>query len=269
MKYLKSHKIFENNDDKKLKLYQLLKDMISSYDNITERYHLEGTSFGNDLAQSEDYSISPKRLVKLMDRELDQFGWEKEEIVDLVKSYEDDITDDRSEFARNYNGDWFNEQNGIIDVYLYSIIPSYPLGGTTDAMKDIDEGYIQYSYGWHRSDYGKMYVLQNYDSIEDYREETMTHFLELMMGHGRGDNIPNMPYFFTKMSEDFEKTLMDSMRRTKDTISFDKEQILESGVDEESMEEYWNKLDKYKPVDNSSSLEIVNSKETFKIHFWL
>ena len=63
MKYLKSHKIFENNDDKKLKLYQLLKDMISSYDNITERYHLEGTSFGNDLAQSEDYSISPKRLV--------------------------------------------------------------------------------------------------------------------------------------------------------------------------------------------------------------
>lgn len=73
--------------------------------------------------------------------------------------------------------------NGGVDWLLYRLDSKYILGGFDDDLKSfskygdggISELAIKYNYGYHLSTYGEAYLLQCFDSIDEYFETVISN----------------------------------------------------------------------------------------------
>ena len=68
-----------------------------------------------------------------------------------------------------YNDDFFTTRCGFLDTLLYTYDQKYILSGSI--LEDYgagDEFVIKYNYGYNNFELGKKYLLQNYNSLEDF-----------------------------------------------------------------------------------------------------
>lgn len=71
--------------------------------------------------------------------------------------------------SKIYSDDFFTSNCGFIDALLYTYDSNFPLSG--DILQDYgagDEYVIKYDYGYDMYDLGRKYILQNYESLEDF-----------------------------------------------------------------------------------------------------
>jgi len=122
-----------------------------------------------------------KKQIKILIRDLQHQG------VDLskfMKDYKDQIYKDFDFVAHDAFLDsllyWFDKEEGILSGLKLS--DSYD-----------EEFFIKYCYGYYNYDMGKRFILQSYNSLEEYYEETANRFLSGLFKRTFFDNVtPNI-----------------------------------------------------------------------------
>lgn len=90
----------------------------------------------------------------------------------------------------------FISNNGFIDAILYKydkekgILAGYRLDESPN-----EEYYMKYSYGYYKYDMGKNFILQSYNTMEDYYKDTaklfLVGFFESMYGTDKEETLKN------------------------------------------------------------------------------
>ena len=84
--------------------------------------------------------------------------------------------------------DRFTGDGYFIDLFLYHFDDSVPIGGNLLEDGTLDEHVIKYQYGYYRYDLGKKFILQTYDTIEDYFFHTAQYYIVSILS---GNEIRN------------------------------------------------------------------------------
>ena len=113
------------------------------------------------LAQSKERNFEMD--FETVQRHMDAQGWDEDRVHALfAKSGE--------EVIRQYNGG-FSELCGIADNYLFHYDSQVPLGGENNingTELEPDEAVIRFCYGWHRTSYGRKFIVQDYGSVPKF-----------------------------------------------------------------------------------------------------
>ena len=91
------------------------------------------------------------------------------DIEQVVKGLETDYSDLNLENLIEKHNDYIESKlryTGFIDITLNHFNKKYILGGVT--IQDDIDSLIKYLYGWHHNMYGKMAILEEFDTMEDY-----------------------------------------------------------------------------------------------------
>jgi hypothetical protein len=100
------------------------------------------------------------------------------------------------------NIDKYYSINGGVDYLLYLLDKKYTLGGfDTDLKNNLDELAIKYKYGYHLNHYGEKYLLQCFDSIEDYYECILENLIYIIQEYDNGIRNTNFSYYFESLPE--------------------------------------------------------------------
>jgi hypothetical protein len=143
---------FKYIDDKEI-VIDTIYDIEIKYYNI---------SFSNMFNKNLDHIESEiKRLKKELNNrnfDLDKFMLDNKDII---------LKDD--DFINN---------NGFMDILLYQYFKDdVSLSGYKLEDQNDEEFYIKYTYGYHNYNLGRKFILQSFDSIDDYFKETSEKFL--------------------------------------------------------------------------------------------
>jgi hypothetical protein len=79
------------------------------------------------------------------------------------------------------NIDKYNCINGGVDWLLYRLDEKYILGGfTSDLKDDLDELTVKYNYGYHLNTYGESYLLQCFESMNEYFDTVIKNVIYMI-----------------------------------------------------------------------------------------
>lgn len=128
--------------------------------NLTEANFLEKFDHLIHLLQNEYYSFSYIVSSNKTNIELGPFIKEAGLTWEEIKKNKLLIFD---------NLDRYDSINGGVDYLLYLLDEKYILGGfLNDLDSNLDELCVKYNYGYHFNTYGEKYILQCFESMEDY-----------------------------------------------------------------------------------------------------
>ena len=82
----------------------------------------------------------------------------------------------------------FTSDGYFMDLFLYHFDDNVPIGGNLLEDSEPDEHVIKYKYGYYKYDLGKQYILQTYDTLEEYFFRTADDFIISML---TGNEIRN------------------------------------------------------------------------------
>lgn len=114
-----------------------------------------------------DHNMDPERDLQLIKNYMRKYGWSEENVAELSKM--------PNFFNRIYREN--TTASAPMDYYLYSITNNqFPLQGYKweidqngeERYGDENELIIRFSYGWHRSKYGKLVIKQNIGSVSKF-----------------------------------------------------------------------------------------------------
>ena len=150
----------QSADEKRDFMYKEIKNYISLFTMNELDLDRKG-SFMNDSYYKADYKSDIKKLndflIKSFNYDLDKF----------FKEYDKEI----------YSDDFFVSQCGFIDALLYTYDQKYPLSGfPLQKNTGNDEVVIKYEYGYQNYDLGKKYLLQNFNTLEDFYFDCANNF---------------------------------------------------------------------------------------------
>jgi hypothetical protein len=119
------------------------------------------------VAQESKGDIDPEINFREIDEYMSKNGWNLKTVKELV----DSVTDFADKIERKGLS-----HTAAIDYYLYKITEKeFHLQGyewdliyMDDPNPEINEFLIKFSYGWHKTRYGKLVILQNMKSIEEF-----------------------------------------------------------------------------------------------------
>lgn len=120
-------------------------------------------SFSGGIYEYDNDDINSK--IDLLEEELNKNGLNLSE---FMNEYKDVIYSDVS----------FTSANGFLDAVLYKydkvngLLGGYLLKNTSN-----EEYYIKYMYGYYKHDMGKNFILQSYETMDDYFKDTAKLFL--------------------------------------------------------------------------------------------
>lgn len=137
-------------------------DEIKNYISIFKKTELENNqSFMNGAYYRADYETDIKELNAY-----------------LIKSFNYNLDIFFDEYNKEiYSDDFFTQTCGFLDTLLYTYDQKYPLGGFfLEKNTGNDEVVIKYDYGYQNYDLGKKYLLQNFDTLEDFYFECASKF---------------------------------------------------------------------------------------------
>ena len=74
---------------------------------------------------------------------------------------------------RVFSDEFFVETSGFLDALLYEYDKNYPIGGNYELIElekynPVCEHIMKYDYGYHTYELGKNYILQTYDTLNDF-----------------------------------------------------------------------------------------------------
>jgi hypothetical protein len=138
-------------------------------DFMIENEHLKGSFTNRFKEQNTD-----KEINKLLD-------FLKENGVDFQVFFQDY----KNEILKDHR---FNSDGYFMDLFLYHFDDIVPIGGNLLEDSAFDEHVIKYQYGYYKYDLGKKYILQTYNTIEEYFFETAKCFIMSILS---GNEIRN------------------------------------------------------------------------------
>jgi len=108
----------------------------------------------------------------------------EEDIKNLNKFLKSGLNIDLDTFMEKYKSeiysdDFFTEHCGFLDSILYTYDNKFLLSGNLigdNYNEYVDENLIKYEYGYDMYDLGRKYILQNYDTLEDFYFESAKAF---------------------------------------------------------------------------------------------
>ena len=159
MKYIKQ---FENSEVKYEEVeYEMIKKIVKHYlvDN-----KLEG-SFSSDGYYSHDYK-----------QDIENFKL-------FVSKYTDFDRFFRRHRNRIFSDHFYVAKCGFLDGLLYEYDNKYPIGGNYELI-DLElnspegEHIIKYNYGYQKYELGRNYILQSYDTLEDFYFACANYYCE-------------------------------------------------------------------------------------------
>lgn len=121
----------------------------------------------NYVAQENKGDLDPEVDFREIDEYMSENGWDLKNVNQLI----DGITNFTDKIEREGVS-----QTAAVDYYLYKITKKeFPLQGykwdlvaMDDPDPEINEFVIRFSYGWHKTRYGKLVILQNMKSIKEF-----------------------------------------------------------------------------------------------------
>ena len=147
---MKNYKQFTTKKEK----YEAIRDyLVKVVDNINEssfQYY-----YNNDF--NKDYE---KVIAKLEKKGIDINQFFKEFRTEIYKDFE------------------MTAYCGLMDAILYKFDNNYWLSGLPMNRDADGEAGIKYKYGYHSCDLGRKYLLQSYDTFEEFYEEAAPQFAE-------------------------------------------------------------------------------------------
>ncbi len=76
----------------------------------------------------------------------------------------------------------YSSLNAYVDVILYNLDKSYPVGGWSDDVKDNpEEIVIKYRYGYHETTYGIIFIKRYWGSVEEFIKKYAENILYLFL----------------------------------------------------------------------------------------
>jgi hypothetical protein len=119
------------------------------------------------VAQESKGDIDPEVNFHEVDEYMSKNGWD----LKTVKELSDGLTNFADTMERAQVS-----QSAAIDYYLYKVTnKKFPLQGYVwdlramgDSDPEVNEYLIRFSYGWHKTKYGKLVICQNMESVESF-----------------------------------------------------------------------------------------------------
>lgn len=107
--------------------------------------------------------------LKIVTDTLKNFGID---LFDFIKKFEKEVFSDHS----------FTQSCAMMDYILYTYDKNKAeLSGFKLKDSDFNEYYYKYSYGYYKYDMGKKYLMQSYDNLDDYFEDTAYKMIPSML----------------------------------------------------------------------------------------
>ena len=163
-------KFFENMTlSRKLSYEDAYKDFINTLDDCVDFYKKDHKQFDrwySVSAKNEGVDISPEDDFKLVNKYMIEKGWGSKTISELSKGFDGKgnmLTLNQKLIEDNPS------RCAPIDYYLFKITDEeFPLQGYSwDGIED-EELIIRYSYGFHKTKYGKVLIEQNMGNIDNF-----------------------------------------------------------------------------------------------------
>lgn len=111
---------------------------------------------------------------------------------------------------KNYE-DNFNDIDGSVDYFMYRMLgDDVEIGGyNLKENQDEYDNVIRYEYGYQDYEYGRLWILQSYKSIDEFVNHTYEVYMKSIEN---GDEIINGSKFLSNLSDD---NLLSILRRLK------------------------------------------------------
>lgn len=108
---------------------------------------------------SQDSSITVEKDLEVIESDFYDLGWYDSALSKLFSQFELKIADEL-----------LLESRGSFDCFLYKWTGGdFPLAGYSLNLKDTDDIMVKFSYGWHQTSFGKLFLEQN-DVLENFHE---------------------------------------------------------------------------------------------------
>jgi hypothetical protein len=194
-----------------------LDNFIEDFDTVI-RYHqdLYKSSY-SALARNE--KSDPEEDFHTILLGLKAHGWDREEIVKIIKA-------NASRMQSK-----FGECCGAVDLFLYRMgMPKHPLSGYNykDAGEDnVDENFIKYEYGYHRTKYGILAIEQHFGTIDSFLKITAAKFADFLIEDTYGN--------FKKTPDSAVKAAIIANVHVRDTVITIDLDGLKKSIDDENV----------------------------------
>lgn len=171
------------------------------------------------VAQENKGDIDPEIDFREIDKYMSENGWD----LKTVKELTDGITN----FADRMEREQIS-RTAAVDYYLYKITKNeFPLQGyewhiesMDDPEQENNEFLIKFSYGWHKTRYGRLVILQNMGSIEKFFSTAFK-------------NVPD--YVFMFITSNYHLSFSDTQREKIMKNFFLDEEISEIYIDSDNL----------------------------------
>ena len=164
MKYVNNISGFINE---KSQNYDEVSGLISDFLELDEYNHLDGHNF----CVGGFYKYSDEELSKIF-KELDKYL--KENGIDFAEFYRNN--------KKDILKDNFYISDAFMDALLYQYDKSTELGGINmDCYEYASELIIKYDYGFQNYDMGKKWLLQNFDSLEEFYSLAAKNYIKSLI----------------------------------------------------------------------------------------
>jgi hypothetical protein len=250
------------------KLRNKLKDsrneFADSIKSLSERFFKSSFS---SLAQN--INSNPEEDVDEMQKILNRAGFTIEILKKLFNPVVSVFTSES--FARFIDSNNLDDENGYVDIYLYKLNEKLDLNTTVwlgglgwgDALNDNpeEEYVVKYSYGYHKTPYGKLFLEQ----IGITKDEFITTTYQYLRDHFRESVYPGIISDLKKMAQiGYASSIMDFKMDFDKYVTLDDDRFIINYVE---MCNYFNEVTENK-YENSATPEwfketILSNMRTF------
>lgn len=139
--------------------------------------------------KSYDYDYIKTSIVDLIMEDFEDLVWSSSVL--YKRSLDKDLKEGVSEFyelleseygiTKDNLNDWYRENKnkilkdkdltswcGFTDIIIYNLDKNYKLGGGNSLHEDDISAILKYEYGFHQSKYGRLYILQGFETIKEF-----------------------------------------------------------------------------------------------------
>ena len=106
------------------------------------------------------------------------WGYINSELKDVGLTWEDV---ERNKEVIKDNMDTYSSVNAYVDIMLWNLFPNYSVGGeaSDDFYDNFEEIKIKYSYGYHKTTYGRIFLKRWYGGVDEFKKKFAKRLLEM------------------------------------------------------------------------------------------
>lgn len=171
--------------------------------------------------------VDPEVDYQEFQKNMDNVGWD----IETIKNFFNDSYFQNDEEKYNYIEKHLGSEGGEVDYYLYRTFDilgldknRIRLGGDGWGDLDVaeDEAFIKYSYGYHKTPYGKLFMDQIGITKEEFRLKSLLYLSTYLEGETRYGLYRSLTMNNRTLELDFKKFKLDELEDDYRLVIFTK-----------------------------------------------